>query len=131
MLQFSAPDVDATFGTGLFADVTLRQKGNVLEVTLVENPVINQVAFEGNDKISDEDKKVIEEAAEEAKKVAAKEDADKDELEKAGKDLSEKLMPIGAKMYEQAQKDAPAESEQSSDDDKKDEPVEGEVVDEK
>lgn len=43
------------FGTGLFADVTLRQKGNVLEVTLVENPVINQVAFEGNDKISDED----------------------------------------------------------------------------
>lgn len=43
------------FGTGLFADVTLRQKGNVLEVTLVENPVINQVAFEGNDKISDDE----------------------------------------------------------------------------
>ena len=43
------------FGTGLFADVTLRQKGNVLEVTLVENPVINQVAFEGNDKIEDEE----------------------------------------------------------------------------
>ena len=42
------------FGTGLFADVTLRQKGNVLEVTVVENPVINEVAFEGNDKIKDE-----------------------------------------------------------------------------
>lgn len=42
------------FGTGLFADVTLRQKGNVLEVTVVENPVINEVAFEGNDKIEDE-----------------------------------------------------------------------------
>ncbi|QQG35339.1 MAG: outer membrane protein assembly factor BamA [Micavibrio aeruginosavorus] len=43
------------FGTGLFADVVLRQKGNVLEVTLAENPVINQVAFEGNDKIEDEE----------------------------------------------------------------------------
>lgn len=43
------------FGTGLFADVTMRQKGNVLEVTLLENPVINEVAFEGNDKISDDD----------------------------------------------------------------------------
>lgn len=42
------------FGTGLFADVTLRQRGNVLEVTVVENPVINEVAFEGNDKIDDE-----------------------------------------------------------------------------
>jgi outer membrane protein insertion porin family len=43
------------FGTGLFADVTLRQKGNVLEVTVLENPVISQIAFEGNDKISDDE----------------------------------------------------------------------------
>lgn len=43
------------FGTGLFADVTLRQKGEVLEVTVVENPVISQIAFEGNDKIKDEE----------------------------------------------------------------------------
>lgn len=43
------------FGTGLFADVTLRQKANVLEVTVLENPVISQIAFEGNDKISDDE----------------------------------------------------------------------------
>src|SRR5690606_16123814 len=43
------------FGTGLFADVTLRQKSSVLEVTVVENPVISQIAFEGNDKIEDEE----------------------------------------------------------------------------
>ena len=43
------------FGTGLFADVTMRQKGNVLEVTLAENPVINEVAFEGNKKIEDDE----------------------------------------------------------------------------
>ena len=35
------------FGTGLFADVTLRQKGGTLEVDVTENPVINEVAFEG------------------------------------------------------------------------------------
>lgn len=40
------------FGTGLFADVTLHQRGNVLEVEVAENPVINQIAFEGNKKIN-------------------------------------------------------------------------------
>ena len=82
------------------------------------------------DKVSEEDKKTIEDAVEEAKKVAGKDDADKDELEKAGKDLTDKIMPIGAKLYEQSAKDAPKEGEEKSDDaDKKDEPVEGEVVD--
>lgn len=42
------------FGTGLFTDVTLRQKGRTLEVHVVENPVINEIAFEGNDKLDDE-----------------------------------------------------------------------------
>src|SRR5688500_13395165 len=43
------------FATGLFADVVLRQKGNTLEVAVVENPVINEIAFEGNDKIDDDE----------------------------------------------------------------------------
>lgn len=43
------------FGTGLFADVSLRQKDSTLEVTVVENPVINEIAFEGNDKIKDDE----------------------------------------------------------------------------
>ncbi len=42
------------FSTGLFADVVLKQKGNTLEVNVKENPVINQIAFEGNDKIDDD-----------------------------------------------------------------------------
>jgi outer membrane protein insertion porin family len=41
------------FSTGLFADVVLRQKASTLEVTVVENPVINEIAFEGNDKLDD------------------------------------------------------------------------------
>lgn len=41
------------FATGLFADVALRQNGNTLVVDVLENPVVNQIAFEGNDKIED------------------------------------------------------------------------------
>ncbi|MFK7839653.1 MAG: outer membrane protein assembly factor BamA [Bdellovibrionales bacterium] len=43
------------FATGLFADVALRQAGGVLTVDVLENPIINQLAFEGNTEISDEE----------------------------------------------------------------------------
>lgn len=43
------------FATGLFADVVLRQKSGTLEVNVAENPVINEIAFEGNDRIDDEE----------------------------------------------------------------------------
>jgi outer membrane protein insertion porin family len=41
----------ALFATGLFADVRIDREGNALVVTVVENPVINQVAFEGNSEV--------------------------------------------------------------------------------
>ena len=44
----------ALFATGLFADVTLRQDGGTLVVRVVENPIINRIAFEGNRKINEE-----------------------------------------------------------------------------
>jgi hypothetical protein len=81
--------------------------------------------------IGDEDKKVIDEAVEKAKKVVANDKADKEELEAAAKELSDVLMPIGAKMYENAEsKDAPS-AEEAAEDKKDDGPVEGEVVDDK
>lgn len=43
----------AIFDTGLFADVTLRRERNALVVAVVENPIINRIAFEGNDAIDD------------------------------------------------------------------------------
>ncbi|MCG8509146.1 MAG: outer membrane protein assembly factor BamA [Rhodospirillales bacterium] len=43
------------FATGLFADVAIRRRGDALAVTVVENPVINRIAFEGNRQIKDED----------------------------------------------------------------------------
>ena len=44
----------ALYGTGLFQDVRISHEGNELVVTVVENPVINRVAFEGNKKAKDE-----------------------------------------------------------------------------
>ena len=35
------------FATGLFADVALRREGDALIVRVVENPIINRIAFEG------------------------------------------------------------------------------------
>lgn len=43
------------FSTGLFADVSLKREGNTLVVSIVENPVINRIAFEGNNRIKDEE----------------------------------------------------------------------------
>lgn len=42
------------FATGLFADISLRREGSTLVVDVVENPVINRIAFEGNNAFEDE-----------------------------------------------------------------------------
>jgi outer membrane protein insertion porin family len=44
----------ALIETGLFQDVRISQTGGHLLVTVVENPVIGRVAFEGNKKVKDE-----------------------------------------------------------------------------
>jgi molecular chaperone DnaK len=70
---------------------------------------------EYKDKLSDNDKKTIDAAIKEAKKHEASED--KDELEKAAKALTDAIMPIGAKLYE----------ESADTTDKKPKPEEGKV----
>ncbi len=42
------------FETGLFADVVLRREENRVVVKIVENPIINRIAFEGNLRIDDD-----------------------------------------------------------------------------
>src|SRR5512135_2869172 len=44
----------ALIETGLFSDVHIDRHGGRIVVTVVENPVIGRVAFEGNKKIKDE-----------------------------------------------------------------------------
>lgn len=89
---------------------------------------------DNEDKLSDEDKETLDKAIEAAKKVQSDESADKEALETAAKELSERIMPIGAKMYEEAAKAESAESENSDEKSdekpKDDDAVEGEVVDE-
>ena len=57
---YDPADVDtalkALFGTGLFSDVKINFDSNgTLTIQVVENPIINQVVFEGNDKVSTKD----------------------------------------------------------------------------
>ncbi|MDA1323314.1 MAG: outer membrane protein assembly factor BamA [Proteobacteria bacterium] len=42
------------FATGLFADVVVRQEGTAVVIRIVENPIINRIAFEGNKRITDQ-----------------------------------------------------------------------------
>jgi outer membrane protein insertion porin family len=49
--------IRALFSTGLFADVEIERQGSTVIVHVVENPVVNQVAFEGNSEI---DSKTLE-----------------------------------------------------------------------
>jgi outer membrane protein insertion porin family len=62
-LTFSSGDVydpahideslKALFATGLFQDVRIRRDGATVVIVVVENPIINRVAFEGNSEIED------------------------------------------------------------------------------
>ncbi len=113
----------------------------------LENGIYQTEKFvtDNKEKVSDDDKKTLEDAVKDAKKVLEDEKSDKDALEAAAKELSEKMMPIGSKIYEEAAKEEQAKAEASDDsapdskdkkskkkkDNDKDEPVEGEVVDEK
>ncbi len=55
--EFNASSIDSSlkslYATGLFADVQMAQDVRTLRVKVVENPIVNQVAFEGNVRIED------------------------------------------------------------------------------
>lgn len=56
-VAYSQQQVDQSlktlYATGLFADVQIQQASGVVTVKVVENPIINRIAFEGNSKTSD------------------------------------------------------------------------------
>ena len=86
---------------------------------------------DSKDKLSEDDIKALDEAVETAKKTASDEKAEKEAIESATKELNDKIMPIGAKLYEQASKEqAPAEGENndSAEKPKEDQAQEGEIV---
>ena len=114
------------------ADEDKARKEAVEARNLLDSTVYQAQKLKDEEKVSDDDKKAISEAIEDAKKVLADDKASKDDLEAGAKKLNDVLMPIGAKMYEQAAKEQPAEDKAADADKKKDDgAVEGEVVDEK
>lgn len=101
---------------------------NQLENTIYQ---AEKMPDEYKDKISDDDKETLKKAVEEAKKVLNDDKSDKSKFEEATKELSDKMMPIGAKLYQAAADDKKADNKKNSEksDKDSDEPVEGEVVD--
>jgi len=115
----------------LHADEDKKKRETVDAKNQLENAIYQakKMPDEFKDKISDDDKKAIDEAVKEAEKH--KDADDKDELEAAAKALQDAIMPIGVKMYQQAAEDNKADESTGDKKSDKDEPVEGEVVDEK
>lgn len=113
------------------ADEDKKKKESVDAKNHLENSIYQaeKMPDEYKDKISDEDKETIKKAVEEAKKVLNDDKSDKDKYEEAMKELNDKIMPIGAKMYQQASEEDKKDDKKSKENKKDDEPVEGEVVD--
>ena len=114
---------------------------NILDNTIYQ---AEKMKSDYGDKMSAEDKEVLEGAIKDAKEIS--QDSSKESIEAATKALNDKLMPIGAKMYEAAKeadaadtdedatnddKTTGSKSEKKKNDKKDDGAVEGEVVDEK
>ncbi len=45
------------YATGLFSDVSMRREGNTLVATVRENPLVNNISFEGNHNVKEDDLK--------------------------------------------------------------------------
>lgn len=122
------------------ADEDKKKRESVELRNQLENAVYQaeKLKNEQKDKLSEEDTKTLDDAIDAAKKVQKDEKADFTALENAAKELNEKIMPIGAKMYQDAQGAPEGAGEGGKDEAKdssstkakdKEEPVEGEVVD--
>ena len=78
--RITAADLNAAtrnlFDTGLFRDVRIVPQGGRLIVEVAENPSINEIAFEGNDRLTDEDLRKIVSARPRFPFTAARAEAD-------------------------------------------------------
>ena len=107
------------------ADEDKKKRDSIDAKNHLENTIYQaeKMPSEYKDKISDDDKETIKKAVEEARKVLNDDKADKDKFEEATKELNDRIMPIGAKLYQSASEDA------KKDDKSDDDAVEGEIVD--
>ncbi len=82
--SFSAIDIDESlttlYATGLFADVTIEQRGGTLVVDVKENPVIGKISFEGNKRLTDEALKSVVRSSERSMLTRARVQSDSQNL---------------------------------------------------
>ena len=124
-------DYDAEFNRNFYLAVLDLLPEEVDAKNEAENLCYQAEKFikDSGDKISDEDKETIKSAVKDAKEVLENKADDKDALEAATKELNDKIMPIGAKLYQAAADDKKSDGDKSDSDKKDDDAVEGEVVD--
>jgi molecular chaperone DnaK len=67
------------------------------------------------DKVSDEDKKLVEEKIAKVKEILEKTDATKEDFETPTKELSDTLMQVGQKVYSQASAETPKQESKADD----------------
>ena len=118
----------------LHADEDKKKREAIDARNILENKVyqFEKMPEEYKDKISDEDKETIKKACDAAKEVLNDNSAEKDKLEEAAKELDNRIMPIGAKLYQSASTEngtAGSTSESAAEAGSDDDAVEGEVVD--
>ena len=113
-----------------------KKKKEMVEVRNIAETLIfttRKAVEEAKDKVSEEDKKLVEEKIVALEKV--KDGSEKTEIERATKELSDIAQKIGAALYQQASKEGSSNSAQDTDASgagkKKDEPEEGEIEDKK
>ena len=113
------------------AEEDKKKKEAIEAKNILENTIYNaeKMPDEYKDKISDDDKETIKKAVADAKEVLSNKSDDKDALEAATKELNDKIMPIGAKLYQSASDDKKDDAKSESDKKDDDDAVEGEVVD--
>ena len=113
------------------AEEDKKKKEAIEAKNILENTIYNaeKMPDEYKDKISDDDKETIKKAVADAKEVLSNKADDKDALEAATKELNDKIMPIGAKLYQSASDDKKDDAKSESDKKDDDDAVEGEVVD--
>jgi molecular chaperone DnaK len=120
------------------AEEDKKKRESIEARNLLENSIYQAEKFvaDNKEKLEKEDIKTLEDAVKDAKEKQNDDKADKASLEAAAKELSDKMMPIGAKMYEKTSKeDENSKNEKEKDPKKekegKNEPVEGEIIDDK
>lgn len=70
----------ALYATGLFSNVSIGREGSALVVRVEENPTVNEVAFEGNHKLTDDNLRSVTQLRPRAVFTAAAAEADRERI---------------------------------------------------